>query len=739
MATVDELLVRIDASTEQLRREIGRADRSVEGFRRQVDRETRRIDQSFDRLGRGVSTFRAALAGIGFGVFVREVFQTATALDRINRRFQATMGTAEAAGAEYQFVATQADRLGLELISTADAYSKFTAAARGTALEGRAARDIFVAVAEASTVMGLSAEETEGALRALEQMVSKGNVQAEELRGQLGERLPGAFQMAANAMGVTTGELDKMLQRGEVTAADLLPRLARELHETFGPDVERAARSTTAQINRFQNAITDLKGEFARSGFVEGFLSAMDDLRDVMTDPAFRQAMFDLGQMVGQLAAFLGAHARELALLASIMAGARTGQALGGIAGSRGRIIGGVGGAILGGVLADRALGVVGGGGSTAPAVSPEIAAARERSDEITRAIGDLVSELHQVNEDLRPLQTGLDEGGGGGGMQAGIVDALVRRRIELSRQIRALMDEARSLPTMPPAAAPASPAAPAVPSDPLADATPPISFGQPARSRADQIDEANNALSEFLRGLEHERQLAGLTTRERAIQEAQMRAQRIALEDGNSLTLEQLDAIRAIVGATIDLEEAQRAANDALAEGEAFATELGDTLADAIGRAATEFENFGDIARSVLADIQRLIVQTFIVGPIGNVLQGLAGDLFGGLLGGFGGKRAAGGPVTSGAAYLVGERGPELFVPKTDGFVMSNAATMAAASGGGGGTVVINNSYRFDGQSGPTRAELVAVLEQNRQATLAELQDRMSRGGSFARAVRGR
>src|SRR5690606_19374343 len=99
------------------------------------------------------------------------------------------------------------------------------------------------------------------------------------------------------------------------------------------------------------------------------------------------------------------------------------------------------------------------------------------------------------------------------------------------------------------------------------------------------------------------------------------------------------------------------------------------------------------------------------------------AGDLFGGLLGGFGGKRAAGGPVASGSAYLVGERGPELFVPKTDGFVMSNAATAAMSAGGGGGTVNIVNNYRFDGQSGPTRAELVAVLEQNRQATLAELQ----------------
>ena len=80
--------------------------------------------------------------------------------------------------------------------------------------------------------MGLSADDTRGALRALEQIVSKGTVSAEELRGQLGERLPGAFQIASRAMGVTTQELGEMLQRGEVLVEDLLPKLAKELRSS---------------------------------------------------------------------------------------------------------------------------------------------------------------------------------------------------------------------------------------------------------------------------------------------------------------------------------------------------------------------------------------------------------------------------------------------------------------------------------------------------------------------------
>ena len=50
-------------------------------------------------------------------------------------------------------------------------------------------------------------------------MISKGKVQAEELRGQLGERLPSAFQLAAKAMGMTTAQLDKFMADGKLTAA----------------------------------------------------------------------------------------------------------------------------------------------------------------------------------------------------------------------------------------------------------------------------------------------------------------------------------------------------------------------------------------------------------------------------------------------------------------------------------------------------------------------------------------
>lgn len=181
---------------------------------------------------------------------------------------------------EIEYLRGVTERLGLQFSSTAVAYGQFAAAAKGTALEGQKARDIFESIASASAVMGLSADQTSGVLLALQQMISKGTVQAEELRGQLGERLPGAFQIAAKAMGVTTAELGKMLERGEVVASDFLPKFAKALNENLGGAAEKAAERLDASVNKVENAGERLKqnlGDTGASSFIAGQYAVLAD------------------------------------------------------------------------------------------------------------------------------------------------------------------------------------------------------------------------------------------------------------------------------------------------------------------------------------------------------------------------------------------------------------------------------------------------------------------------------
>jgi hypothetical protein len=63
------------------------------------------------------------------------------------------------------------------------------------------------------------------------------------------------------------------------------------------------------------------------------------------------------------------------------------------------------------------------------------------------------------------------------------------------------------------------------------------------------------------------------------------------------------------------------------------------------------------------------------------GILTGMSGSPIGNFFGSlFGGGRAAGGPVTAGTPYVVGERGPELFVPQNTGKIIPNNKLTAAA-----------------------------------------------------------
>jgi tape measure domain-containing protein len=217
----------------------------------------------------GISAQKAAFVGLaGFvtGKFTQSFISAQKNVDRINNALKVGTGSVEGAKKEFAFLEKQSNRLGLELQSTALSYAQLTAAAKNSNLTMMEQREIFIGVSEAGAALGLSAADMEGALRAVQQMISKGNVQAEELRGQLGERIPGAFSLAAKAMNVTEKELNKLLETGKVTAAQLLPNLAKELRSTFGATAAKGPETLNGKINALQNSIFKLQRQLLDGG-----------------------------------------------------------------------------------------------------------------------------------------------------------------------------------------------------------------------------------------------------------------------------------------------------------------------------------------------------------------------------------------------------------------------------------------------------------------------------------------
>lgn len=185
--------------------------------------------------------------------------------DRMNSMMNAASGSAEKAAKNMQFVSSISNKMGTDIYATADSFSKLTAATNGTVLEGERTQKMFEALSAANTKMGGSTADLTGMMNAFSQMISKGTVSMEELRGQLGERLPGTMAVAAKSMGLTTQALMDQVASGNVLAEDLLPRLAEAINTAYNDGKFDTAR---ANINRLSNEWEVFKQNITNSDWV---------------------------------------------------------------------------------------------------------------------------------------------------------------------------------------------------------------------------------------------------------------------------------------------------------------------------------------------------------------------------------------------------------------------------------------------------------------------------------------
>lgn len=288
----------------------------------ELGRKTERTDRATAQFGSQLGRLRNLIAGVGVGLLAREVLATGLEFERMSVRFQTAAGGIAAGEAAMETARGTAERFGLDLIAAERGLSGLLAAARGTAIEAQAT-EIFEGVATAAAALQLPGEQVQGALTAIEQIMSKGTVQAEELRGQLGERLPGAFQIAARSMGVTTAELGDMLQAGEVLAEDFLPKFARQLREEFGQGASDAATGAAADFTRFRNALIETQRAFSSSGFLAGVTDGMVALTEVLKDPGTQAALESFGRTLGEGLSFAAENAGDLATAIGGLAGLR--------------------------------------------------------------------------------------------------------------------------------------------------------------------------------------------------------------------------------------------------------------------------------------------------------------------------------------------------------------------------------------------------------------------------------
>lgn len=164
----------------------------------------------------------------------------------------------------------------------------------------------------------------------------------------------------------------------------------------------------------------------------------------------------------------------------------------------------------------------------------------------------------------------------------------------------------------------------------------------------------------------------------------------------------------RALEQEALDLVEATKEIGVAADNSSKVFDDLGSAIASSFEDAIVSGGDLGDILKGLEEDIIRIVLRSTITQPLGDFIGGAlsgasgGGGIIGNFLGGlFGGARQSGGPVNPGQAFLVGERGPELFVPQSRGNIVPN---------GMGGSIV--NNINISTPSGTLSQDSLSQLQ---------------------------
>ena len=167
-----------------------------------------------------------------------------------------------------------------DLVAIIENFAQFHAACEKTNLDLENQKMVFESLTKAAAYYHMSSDRTKDMMNAVTQMMSKGKIAAEELRRQLGNALPGAFNLMAAALGVTNAQLDDMMRKGQVISADALPRFAAMLNT-----VTKNANfdSLQLQINKLKNTWYELVEASNAEGMFSKAVAGADTFLSTIT------------------------------------------------------------------------------------------------------------------------------------------------------------------------------------------------------------------------------------------------------------------------------------------------------------------------------------------------------------------------------------------------------------------------------------------------------------------------
>lgn len=266
-----------------------------------VTAKVNKLDTSMIEGAGGAITIAATVALSG------KIMNTGQDFESALSGLTAITGSTDKAAKEFDYLRDQSNRLGLDLLKTSKDYTQF-AAAVGDKLPKDQMRSIFEGASEWGLVTGADSESQSRALRSLNQMMSKGTVMSEELKGQLSEALPGAVGLFVKALNQMKGRTDltekdlfDLMQQGKLFSKDILPEVAKQMKAAArnGGALDKAMKSNRASWQRLQTSMQNAMNIFFASGFGNELTSAFDTISAAVNGSGGAFEMF--GHIAGKI------------------------------------------------------------------------------------------------------------------------------------------------------------------------------------------------------------------------------------------------------------------------------------------------------------------------------------------------------------------------------------------------------------------------------------------------------
>lgn len=243
----------------------------------------------------------------------------------------ATFGTAAAAARELEFLNEEGKRTGVSVNQLRKSYADFAASLLMAGESAETLRRVFSNVNTIATTLHMTTDAVDSTFLALAQSFNKGKIQAEEMVKQLAQRLPGIYNQAAVALGMTTRQLGEEMKKGLVEAHGNIDAIVALLAKTFGGEAFRkASTGLNAELGRLAGSWTlfaenvGKAGEETMSNFVRNLTAVLDKLVKFSSNTqALKETLTDFFYILGGTAiGSLIAYTRNIILATTATEGA---------------------------------------------------------------------------------------------------------------------------------------------------------------------------------------------------------------------------------------------------------------------------------------------------------------------------------------------------------------------------------------------------------------------------------